>query len=118
MVTTKTSYAASTWKSTKSTRSSRTEDQLSSTAVVKINSTRKGVCYFISKRILLNSISLRLAQRLSQTSIQATFSNVNPMQSLPYASPISTQLGKQSTATPRHPRCTLHLDGNFIFFSK
>lgn len=53
------------------------------------------------------------------------FSNVNPSQGLPYATPIQTQLGKQSTATPRHPRCTLHLDGkclshsisiHFVFF--
>ena len=42
-----------------------------------------------------------------------TFSNVNPSAALPYASPLQTQLGKQSTATPRHPRCTLHLDGQF-----
>ncbi|CAF4992485.1 unnamed protein product, partial [Rotaria magnacalcarata] len=27
--------------------------------------------------------------------------------------PLSTQLGKQSVATPRHPRCILHLDGAF-----
>ena len=54
----------------------------------------------------------RLAERLSQTSAQAIFSNVNPTQSLPYASPLHTQLGKQSAATPRHPKCILHLDGN------
>jgi hypothetical protein len=61
---------------------------------------------------LLKSIQQEkeLAERLSQSSNQATFSNVNP---LPYASPIQTQLGKQSTATPRHPRCILHLDGQF-----
>ncbi|CAF3916466.1 unnamed protein product [Rotaria sordida] len=65
---------------------------------------------------LLKSIQQEneLAQRLSQTSAQVTFSNVNPIQSLPYASRISTQLGKQSMATPRHPRCILHLDGQFI----
>ncbi|CAF1459563.1 unnamed protein product [Rotaria sordida] len=64
---------------------------------------------------LLKSIQQEneLAQRLSQTSAQVTFSNVNPIQSLPYASRISTQLGKQSMATPRHPRCILHLDGQF-----
>ncbi|CAF3064083.1 unnamed protein product [Rotaria sp. Silwood2] len=64
---------------------------------------------------LLKSIQQEneLAQRLSQTSTQATFCNVNPTQLLPYASPISTQLGKQSMATPRHPRCILHLDGQF-----
>ncbi|CAF5010792.1 unnamed protein product, partial [Rotaria sp. Silwood1] len=64
---------------------------------------------------LLKSIQQEneLVQHLSPTSTQATFSNVNPTQSLPYASPISTQLGKQSIATPRHPRCILHLDGQF-----
>lgn len=41
------------------------------------------------------------------------FSNVNPSVSLPYALPLQTQLGKQSTITARHPRCTLHLDGQF-----
>jgi hypothetical protein len=59
-------------------------------------------------------IFFRLAQRLSQTSTQATFSNVNPAHALPYASPIQTQLGRQSTATPRHPKCILDLDGKSI----
>ncbi len=58
----------------------------------------------------------RLEQRLSQSLTQTTFSNVNPSQLLPYALPIHTQLGKQSTATPRHPKCILHLDGNLFFF--
>ncbi|CAF3393614.1 unnamed protein product [Rotaria sp. Silwood1] len=64
---------------------------------------------------LLKSIQQEkeLAQRLSQSSIQATFSNVNPAHALPYASPIPTQLGKQSNATPRHPKCILDLDGQF-----
>ncbi|CAF1414304.1 unnamed protein product [Rotaria magnacalcarata] len=64
---------------------------------------------------LLKSIQQEneLAQRLSQTSTQATYSNVNPAHALPYALPLSTQLGKQSVATPRHPRCILHLDGAF-----
>lgn len=66
-----------------------------------------------------NSNFSRLAQRLSQASNQATFSNVNPAHALPYASPIQTQLGKQSVATPRHPKCILDLDGttNFYYFS-
>jgi len=61
---------------------------------------------------LLKSIQQEkeLADRLSQSSVQAVYSNVNP---LPYASPLQTQLGKQSVATPKHPRCTLHLDGQF-----
>ncbi|CAF2799839.1 unnamed protein product [Rotaria sp. Silwood2] len=64
---------------------------------------------------LLKSIQQEkeLSQRLSQSSIQATFSNVNPAHALPYASPMPTQLGKQSTATPRHPKCILDLDGQF-----
>jgi len=63
----------------------------------------------------ISIISLfRLAQHLSQSSAQATFSNVNPSQSLPYASPIHTQLGKQTNATHRHPKCILHLDGNIF----
>jgi hypothetical protein len=56
-------------------------------------------------------ISSRLAQRLSQSSSQTPISNLNPHQAIPYACAISTQLGKQSTATPRHPKCILHLDG-------
>ena len=56
-------------------------------------------------------ISFRLAQRLSQT----TFSNINPVQPLPYASPLPSQLGRQSTATPRHPKCILDLDGKSPF---
>ena len=54
-----------------------------------------------------------LAQRLSQTSSQASFSNVNPAQSLP----IQTQLDKQSMATPRHSRYILDLDGKFNMLS-
>jgi hypothetical protein len=61
-----------------------------------------------------NKILFRLAQRLSQSSTQATFSNVNPAHSLPYASPMPTQLGKQSIATPRHPKCILDLDGKLF----
>ncbi|CAF4906393.1 unnamed protein product, partial [Rotaria socialis] len=60
---------------------------------------------FISYPVLqlLKSIQQEkeLSQRLSQSSIQASFSNVNPTQALPYAPSMPTQLGKQSTATPR-----------------
>jgi len=61
---------------------------------------------------LLKSIQQEkeLTQRLTQSQ---TLSNINPVQ-LPYASPLPTQLGKQSTATPRHPKCILDLDGQFI----
>jgi hypothetical protein len=74
--------------------------------------------YKLIIHFLIQHVFFRLAQRLSQTSTQATFSNVNPAHALPYASPIQTQLGKQSIATPRHPRCILHLDGNSIFLFK
>ncbi|CAM4778550.1 unnamed protein product [Rotaria magnacalcarata] len=72
---------------------------------------------FISYPVLqlLKSIQQEkeLSQRLSQSSIQASFSNVNPAQALPYAPSMPAQLGKQSTATPRHPKCILDLDGQF-----
>ena len=50
---------------------------------------------------------------MSQTFSPGAFSNVNPSQPIPYALAAQTQLGKQSTATPRHPRCTLDLGGRF-----
>ncbi|CAF1193922.1 unnamed protein product [Adineta steineri] len=64
---------------------------------------------------LLKSIEQEkeLSQRISQTYTLGAFSNVNPTQTLPYVSPVSTQFGKQSIATPRHPRYTLRLDDQF-----
>lgn len=57
----------------------------------------------------------RMTQRLSQsTTPTPTISNLNPAQAIPYASPLATQLGKQSIATPRHPKCILHLDGKQV----
>ena len=71
--------------------------------------------YLVIYKIYFKILIFRLARGLSQTFSQVTYSNVNPTQSLPYASSIPAQLGKQSIATPRHPRCILHLDSNSFF---
>ena len=113
MVAAKASNAASARQPVQSARSTRPIHQLSRPAAPEIDPAGERVRpQTLESHIELLLLLRRLAERLSQTSAQASFSNVNPSQTLAYASPLTTQLGKQSTATPRHPKCILHLDGN------